>query len=308
VEITATLRGAFTENLRLKFLSFGVALFFFALFHGAQDAQRSVEVNLVLLMPPDNANRVLMSALPPTLRVTLRGSKSGLEDLHADDIGNVQVDIHDGSTKRITFDPSQIHVPPTVTVEQVDPPTIDLIWEDEIVRDVPIEVSVAGTPAAGFVVKGAPRAEPPTLRVRGPKSEALVLQHVRSEALDVTGLTDGAYARHIAIDKLPGRLLPDAAAQSVLVTVEVTREVVERPFVKVPVAVVGQTKGKTQPAEVDVRLVCPPEILRALRPEQVVPEVLVKSTTSSGSESIPVTVAVDGCEAHITPSSVVVRW
>lgn len=308
MEITATLRGAFTENLRLKFLSFGVALFFFALFHGAQDAQRSVEVNLVLLMPPDNANRVLMSALPPTLRVTLRGSKSGLEDLHADDIGNVQVDIHDGSTKRITFDPSQIHVPPTVTVEQVDPPTIDLIWEDEIVRDVPIEVSVAGTPAAGFVVKGAPRAEPPTLRVRGPKSEALVLQHVRSEALDVTGLTDGAYARHIAIDKLPGRLLPDAAAQSVLVTVEVTREVVERPFVKVPVAVVGQTKGKTQPAEVDVRLVCPPEILRALRPEQVVPEVLVKSTTSSGSESIPVTVAVDGCEAHITPSSVVVRW
>ncbi|MEO8876704.1 MAG: CdaR family protein [Polyangiaceae bacterium] len=308
MEIAATLRGAFTENLRLKFLSFCVALFFFALFHGAQDAQRSVEVNLVVLMPPDNANRVLMSALPPTLRVTLRGSKSGLEDLHADDIGNIQVDIHDGATKRITFDPSQVHVPPTVTVEQVDPPAIDLVWEDEIVRDVPIEVSVAGTPAAGFVVKGAPRAEPPTLRVRGPKSEVLVLQHVRSEALDVTGLTDGAYARHLAIDKLPGRLLPDATSQSVLVTVEVTREVVERPFVKLAVAVVGEAKGKTQPAEVDVRLVCPPEILRALRPEQVVPEVLVKSTATTGSESIPVTVAVDGCEVHVTPSSVVVRW
>ena len=308
MEIAATLKGAFTENLRLKFLSFGVALFFFALFHGAQDAQRSMEVNLVVFMPPDSADRVLMSPIPPTLRVTLRGSKSGLEDLHADDIGNVQVDIHDGNTKRITFDPSQIHVPPTVTVEQVDPPTIDLVWEDEIVRDVPIEVSVEGTPAAGFVVQGAPRAEPATLRVRGPKSETLVLQHVRSEALDVTGLTEGSYSRHLAIDKLPGRLTPDAASQSVLVTVEITREVVERPFVKLAVAVVGQSKAKTQPAEVDVRLVCPPEILRALRPEQVVPEANVKSTTSSGSESIPVTVAVDGCEAHVTPSSVVVRW
>jgi YbbR domain-containing protein len=308
VEIAATLKAAFTENLRLKFLSFGVALFFFALFHGAQDAQRSVEVNIVVIMPPDSADRVLMSSIPPTLRVTLRGSKSGLEDLHADDIGNVQVDIHDGSTKRITFDPSQIHVPPTVTVEQVDPPAIDLVWEDEIVRDVPIEVSVAGSPAAGFVVKGAPHAEPVTLRVRGPKSEALVLQHVRSEALDVTGLTEGSYARHLAIDKLPGRLTPDGTSQGVLVTIEVAREVVERPFVKLAVAVVGQAKAKTQPAEVDVRLVCPPEILRALRPEQVVPEANVKSTTSSGSESIPVTVAVDGCEAHVTPSSVVVRW
>jgi YbbR domain-containing protein len=307
-EIAATLKSAFTENLRLKFLSFGVALFFFALFHGAQDAQRSVEVNLVVLMPADSADRVLMSPIPPTLRVTLRGSKSALEDLHADDIGNVQVDIHDGAAKRITFDSAQIHVPPTVTVEQVDPPTIDLIWEDEIVRDVPIEVSVAGSPAAGFVVKGAPKAEPATLRVRGPKSEALVLQHVRSEALDVQGLTEGAYARHLAIDKLPGRLTPDAASQGVLVTVEITREVVERPFVKLAVAVVGQSKAKTQPAEVDVRLVCPPEILRALRPEQVVPQASVKSSAASGSESIPVTVAVDGCEAHVTPSSVVVRW
>ena len=307
-ELTVSIRSAFTENLRLKLLSFGIALFFFSLFHGAQDAQRSVEVNLVVLMPPDNANRVLMSALPPTLRVTLRGSRAALEDLHADDIGNVQVDIHDGVTKRITFDPSQVHVPPDVTVEQVDPPAIDLSWEDEIVRDVPIELSVSGTPAPGFVVKGVPHADPATVRVRGPKTEALVLQYVRAESLDVSGLTEGTYTRHLALDKLPGRLVPDNSSQAVLVTVDITREVVERPFVKVPVAVLGQPKGKAQPTEVDVRLLCPPEILRGLRPEQVVPEAAVKSTATTGSESIPVTVSVEGCESHTTPSSVVVRW
>lgn len=307
-ELTANIRSVFTENIRLKLISFGVALFFFSLFHGAQDAQRAMEVNLVALMPPDSANRVLMSPMPPTVRVTLRGSRAALEDLHAEDIGNVQVDIHDGTTKRIVFDASQVHVPPTVTVDQIDPPAIDLVWEDEVVRDVPIEVSVSGSPAPGFVVKAAPRAEPSTLRVRGPKTEALVLQHVRAESLDVTGLTEGTYTRHLAIDKLPGRLQQDNISQNVLVTVEITREVVERPFVKLPVAVIGQPKGKAQPTEVDVRLLCPPEILRALRPEQVVPEAAVKSTATSGSEAIPVTVAVDGCEAHVTPSSVVVRW
>ncbi len=307
-EIASHIRGAFTENIRLKLLSFAVALFFFSLFHGAQDAQRSVEVNLVVLMPPENANRVLMSTLPPTLRVTLRGSRQALEDLHADDIGNVQVDIHDGISRRITFDASQVHAPPQITIEQIDPPAIDLTWEDEIVRDVPIEVSVAGSPAPGFIVKSAPRAEPATLRIKGPKTEALVVQHVRAEALDVSGLGEGTYTRHLAIDKLPGRLTPEGSVQNVLVTVEITREVVERPFVKLPVAVVGQAKGKSTPADVDVRLLCPPEILRALRPEQVVPEATTKSTASSGSEAIPVTVSVDGCEAHVTPSSVVVRW
>jgi hypothetical protein len=57
-----------------------------------------------------------------------------------------------------------------------------------------------------------------------------------------------------------------------------------------------------------VRLTCPPEILRALRPEQVVPRVEDRSTAASGSESLPVIVEVDKCEAHVTPAAVVARW
>ena len=46
---------------------------------------------------------------------------------------------------------------------------LDLQWEDEIVRDVPIEVSVVGSPANGYVVKGVPVSEPTVVRIRGPK-------------------------------------------------------------------------------------------------------------------------------------------
>jgi len=308
VELGERIKGTFTENLNLKFLSFALALVLYSLFHGSQDAQRTIGVNLVVLMPPDSANKVLMSPMPPSVRLTLRGSRAALDDLRSDDVGNLQVDVHQGTEKRVVLDPSLVHVPPNVRVEQIDPPTVDLTWEDQVVRDVPIQVSVVGTPAPGFVVKGVPVADPPTVRVKGPKSEVLVLQHVRAEAFDVTGLTEGSYSRHLGIDRPPGRLQPEPPTQSVLITTEVTREVVERPFVKVPVAVVGQVKGKTQPAEVDVRLVCPPEILRALRPEQVVPRVTVRSSASSGSESLPVEVQVEGCEAHVTPSTVIARW
>jgi len=308
LELGEKLKAAFTENLNLKFIAFGFALVLYSLFHGAQDAQRTMTVNLVAMMPPESANRVLVSPLPPSVRLTLRGSRSALDELHSDDMGNLQVDIHLGSERRVTLDPGMVHMPPSVRVEQLDPPTIDLVWEDLVVRDVPIQVSVVGTPAPGFVVKGVPQAEPPTVRVRGPKSEVLVLQHVRADPFDVTGLTEGTFPRHLAIDRPTGRVLPDLTTQSVLVTAEITREVVERPFTKIPVAVVGQPKGKSQPAEVDVRLLCPPEILRGLRPEQVVPKATVHSNAASGSESLPVEVNVEGCEAHTTPSAVVVRW
>jgi hypothetical protein len=180
------------------------------------------------------------------------------------------------------------------------------VWEDVITRDVPIQVSVLGAPAPGFMIKGAPVADPAVVRAHGPKSEVLNLQYARAAAFEINGLTEGSYPRQLLIDAPPPRVTYDK--NSVTVTAEITREMVERPFIKLPVAVVGQTKAKTLPAEVDVRLVCPPEILRALRPEQVVPRVAESSTDKSGSEALPVTVQVDGCEVHVTPSTVVVRW
>ena len=89
---------------------------------------------------------------------------------------------------------------------------------------------------------------------------------------------------------------------------EIGREVAERPFTKVPVAVIGHANAKAQPAEVDVRLACPPEVVRALRPEQIVPRVQVAATTEHGSDALPVQLVIDQCEVHVTPPSVIVRW
>jgi len=88
----------------------------------------------------------------------------------------------------------------------------------------------------------------------------------------------------------------------------VGREVAERPFTRVPVAVLGRSPAKVQPAEIDVRLSCPPEIVRALRPEQIVPRVQVSSGADHGSDVLPVQLVIDQCEVHLTPQSVIVRW
>jgi hypothetical protein len=303
-----TLRSWFTENLNLKLLSFASALILYSIVHSAQDAQRSISASVVVQLPRDSANRMLVDQTPPQVRLLLRGPTAALDDLHADDL-TIQVQLSSTSERTVKLDPKMVHLPPSARVESFDPSQIELVWEDVITRDVPIQVSVLGAPAPGFMIKGAPVAEPAVVRAHGPKSEVLNLQYARAAAFEVNGLTEGSYPRQLLIDAPPARVTYDT--NSVTVTAEVTREVVERPFIKLPVVVIGQgnTKtAKTLPAEVDVRLVCPPEILRALRPEQVVPRVEEKSTEKSGTEALPVIVQVDRCEVHVTPSTVVVRW
>ncbi|HEY2513366.1 MAG TPA: YbbR-like domain-containing protein [Polyangiaceae bacterium] len=307
IDIADRARALFTENLSLKILSFLFALVLYSLVHDAQDAQRVVDLGVTVRVPPDAANRTLVAQSATKVRLTLRGSRAALDDIHTDDLGTLQVDAHAGTEKDISLAPEMVHaLPPGVRVEEIDPPVISLKWEDEVVRDVPVEVSIVGSPASGYVIKGVPTSDPPTIRVRGAKSEVLTLQHARTEAFEVTGLTEGAYPRELSVDKKVGL---GYTASEVKATVVIARELVERPFTKLPVAVVGPAKAHTIPAEVDVRLTCPPEILRALRPEQVVPQVEVTSKESSGVIAhVPVEVAVEKCNALVMPDKVIVKW
>jgi hypothetical protein len=270
-------------------------------------------LSVVVLTPPDSLNRVLTTPVPAQVRVTFRGPRSMLDEQHADDIGNVVLDLRGGNEPRVQVDPSIIPVPPGLKVEQACfnlgdqcKPEITLTWEDVIVRDVPIEVGVVGAVAAGFQVKGAPTAEPAAVRAHGPRSEVMVIQRARVDAFDVTGLGAGKHSRQLAVDRPPGRVTFDVP--SVTATVEVGREVAERPFTRVPVVAIGRPSAKAQPAEVDVRLVCPADVVRALRPEQIVPRVQIGATTEHGSDALPVQLTIDQCEVHVTPPTVIVRW
>jgi hypothetical protein len=313
MEVGYPLRSVVTENLNLKLLSLAFALVIYSLVHGSQEAQRPMLLSVVALTPPDSSNRVLTTPIPPQIRVTLRGPRSTLDELHADDLQNVQLDLRGGNETRIQLDSSMIAVPPGLQVEQACfsmgdrcVPELALVWEDLIVRDVRVEVGVVGTAAPGFMVKAAPTAEPAVVRAHGPKSEVMVLQRARADAFDVTGLTEGKYSRQLAIDRPPGRVTFDVP--SVAASVEIGREVAERPFTKVPVALLGRTSAKAQPAEVDVRLTCPAEVVRAMRPEQLVPRVQISTTTEHGSEALPVQLTIDQCDVHVTPPTVIVRW
>jgi YbbR domain-containing protein len=310
--ILGFLKESFTENVGLKALSLGLAVGLFAFLYGQQDEQqRTIEVGVVTRPPPEDANRELMTQMPPTIHVTLRGPARALDELNQTRIPPVEIDLRQGHRKQIVFDPSMFSVE-DARITIIDPPSIDLEWEDVISRQIPVQASISGQPAPGYVVKGEPEVEPPTLTVRGPTSLIEVMQFARLAPFDVSGLSEGTHRRRIAIDAPPSRVRfigPTSAG----VSVAIARRLSEAKFENRPVEVVGVVGATVVPRTVDVTVFGPPEIVRALKADQVVPRADLTAIpelnlTRHGTAVVKLSVELVKAEAEIQPPSVNVRF
>jgi hypothetical protein len=307
------LLAAFTENIGLKALSIAFALGLFAFQRGREDKQqRTVPVGVVMRLPPDSAKRELMTPVPASIHVTLRGSTRAIDALLQTGVAPVEVDLRDGERDAVTFEPNMFSLPPDIEIAIIDPPSIQLEWQDVVTRQVPLQASITGQPAEGFVVKGEPEVDPEQMTVRGPVGMVETTQFVRLAPFDATGLTEGIYRRPIAIDAPPNRV-SFIGPRNATVTVTIARRLAEARFTKRPIEVIGMPNAVVLPRMVDVSIIGPPEIVRSLRAEQVVPRVDITKlpgvdpkTHSSITAEVKVDIAE--AEAEVQPPTVTVKW
>jgi YbbR domain-containing protein len=309
------LRDSFTENIGLKALAMCFALGLFAFVHGQEEEQqRTVPVALVMRLPQASAERELMTPIPASIHVTLQGSARAIDNLLQAGVPPVEIDLRDGRRESVVFDEGMFALPPDTKITIIDPSSIELNWEDVATRQIPIQAAITGQPSDGYVVKGEPEVDPKTITVSGPLSAIEVLQFARLSAFDVSGLSEGVHRRRLGIDAPPVRvryLGPQAAS----VAVTVARRVSEVRFENRPVEVVGVPGGIATPRTVDVVVAGPPEIVRALRPDQIVPvadltkvEGLDLKELKHGSASVKVSLPLSHAEAELQPPVVNVKW
>lgn len=308
------LRQAFLENLGLKAMALVFAVGFFGYVHAQEDVQqRTIPVSVISLQP-ENGSHELMTKIPPAIHVTLRGSRRAMTDLVQDGIPPVEIDLREGYPVEVTFDRDMFLLPNQLEIMVVDPPSIELEWEEVITRQVPLQASITGKLPEGYVVNGEPKIDPEMVTVRGPRSRVEVMQFARLTPYSVSGLTAGRFPRIIAIDPPPARV-EYLGRQSATVVLEVKRRESEKLFSELRVEVLGPPGGVARPDTVDVTVVGPPDVVRKLKPGQIVPTVdLVKSKywnpemTGPGSAQVPIEVKLDGVEVQVQPSEAAVRW
>lgn len=300
--------GLVTDNFGLKAASLGLAIVLFSLVHSDVDAQRSILVDVVALLPPPGAAKMLVSELPSQVKVTLRGSHSRISGLSRDDFPAVQMDLQDGEKSYFYFDPSSIEVGGNIQVVEVSPSTVPLTWATSAERRVPVEVSLSGALRSGLTVEK-PKVRPARVTLRGPDKTLDGIESVSTEDFSLDGLEAGRHTR-----KVPLQALPDYVSyvEDVAVEIELIIEpkVSERTLRRIDVAAVGAASVVLRPPRVAVTLKGPQDELAVLDPDSVVPYVEVDAAQDSGTlpSEVKVRGVPEGFEVvRVTPASVLVR-
>jgi hypothetical protein len=298
------------DNYPLKLLSLGFAVALFSIVHSDQDAQRSMYLDVVALLPPPSADKILVSSLPARVKVTLRGSRSRIAALEHDDFAPVQMDLRDPERQFYHFDPAALGIAGPFHVVSIDPASVQLTWRERAERPLPVRVRLHGTPAAGYVVKGPIVVTPETVSVSGPKEELDALHELYTEEVSVDGLSSGVHERRARLEPLTGHV-SFSGQNTVALRLEIDVQQSERMFQSLEVAVIGPGDVNLRPAAVQVTLRGPARALAELTPEQVIPYVEPQAGPAAALvealpvklKGIPETCAV----AHIVPSTVLVK-
>jgi len=313
VDAGAFFRSVIWENFGLKLFSLVLALSLFAVLRGQQERQqRTIPVAVVVRLPPESSERELMTPIPANVHATLRSSTRAIDQLIQSGVPPIEVDLRDGSRDVLTFEPRMFSLPRDVDVTIIDPETIRLEWQNIVTRRIPLQASITGKPTDAYVVKGDLEVEPQQVTVRGPASLVEVMQFVRLAAFDVSGLTEGVHRRRVAMDPPPPRV-STLGPTSANVSLTIARRVSEMKFSNRPIEVVGVAGGYAVPRTVDVTIVGPPEVVRALRAEQVVPRAQLPPEDAAkrdkhGSLALKVAVDLAQADAEVQPPTVTVRW
>ena len=287
VEGLQTIRLFFTENLGLKASAIGIAILMFSLVHGAEDMERNVYVGVVVQPPPDAQDMILVTEVPDRVRVRLKGSRARLNAIRQENLPPVDVKLKTREEPRYYLEKEMFDLPTGVSVMQVVPPSLVFKWVPRALRELPVEVSLDGTLAAGLEWAGEPEVFPDTMDVDGPRDVVNSMRTIRSMELDVSELGEGVVQREVPLVGAPANTTFEA--QTVLVTLRIQPKMKERVLSPLRVDAEGVVPRALRPRAVTARIRGPEAILDQLNPASVLAIVnLSDAPANKGALAVPV--------------------
>jgi hypothetical protein len=174
------------DNVGLKLLSVGLAVFLWAVVLGEQKVEVTVNEPLDLDSPP---NLFLLNSPVDVVEVRLRGPKTLVTSLSAREVSMNQLPVAlvEGENV-IPIREDMISVPRGVQVVGVSPQRVRVVLEAAGEREIEVSPRVEGSPPDGFVVRRV-TSVPARVRMVGPTSELRRITRVRTLPISLTGQT-----------------------------------------------------------------------------------------------------------------------
>lgn len=240
-------------NLWLKALSLLIALLLWMAVAGEETVERGLRVPLELQQLPSGIE--LSGDVPTTVDVRVRGGSGTLSRVLPGDVVAV-LDLRAARVGRRVFPltQDQIRVPFGVEIVQITPSAIAMEFEASATRLVPVEPSVDGRPAPGFIVGGR-KADPASVEVVGPESAVKRTTQVVTEPVSVGGARD--QVRQTVTLGILDSSVRLKTARSAVVTVQVVPAPMEKTVRSRPIHLRNVSTGlaaQAEPPSVDVTM------------------------------------------------------
>lgn len=182
---------------------------------------------------------------------------------------SVVVDLRSGDGNRYTerLQPQNIPLPSDIEVVRIDPQEFEVALDDLMKRELPIDVSVFGSPHEDFRLKQI-TVTPKKVRVSGPKTVIQELENIKTQMVDIRALKT-TETRTVSVGN-PGSLTT-IEPREVTVDIDVEPIMKEVSFEKVPVKIGGENADgfEAKPNMVSVEVTGPSHLLNSLKAESI---------------------------------------
>ncbi len=202
------MKELFLNNLGLKILSLclSMTLWFFISAKGVSEITLEVPIEYINIP----AGYEIVKKDRDTVRVSLFGSEGVLRSIKPEDL-RVYVDLKDAPSRGGAYriKKRDIKVPPALTVSNVSPSRVNIVLDRTVRKRVAVRPDISGKPAAGMVVSRVV-VDPPDVELEGPESMVKKISYVRTEPIDIEGLTKDVVRKvHVTSDTGAVRLVSD---------------------------------------------------------------------------------------------------
>ncbi|HBV98433.1 MAG: hypothetical protein JL50_20350 [Peptococcaceae bacterium BICA1-7] len=241
--------GSDWKNMSLRILSVFLALLLWLYVTNEQNPVHSQIISLSLSHRGLPQNMSISGSIPQSVSIRVQGTRVQIAALTPDDFKAV-LDLS-GLGEGEHPVPVKLEFPPGIQIAQINPNKIPVTLESIVEQQVPVTVSLKGTPLRGFYVLS-PVVSPQTVAVSGPRSKVGAISQL-SVAIDVEGINSDLE-----------KILPVAAPQSGVSiypqSVKVTVPVSQLPTKSVTVSA-GTIGSPADGYEVDSITTSPEEVL-----------------------------------------------
>lgn len=169
------------RNNSLKLLALLLALVLWVYVSNEQNPVREKLLTINLEHTGPNSPFVIVGGVPDSVKVRVQGNRNQLADLASVDFKAV-ITIPEGKTGDFSL-PVQVTTPAGLRVSQIVPEEVKVSIDRIVEKQVPVAVSLRGTPAQGFTAL-APLYQPPAVTVKGPSRDVNEISQV-SAVVDI---------------------------------------------------------------------------------------------------------------------------